>query len=140
MKLNSKQREAVEYLSGPLLVLAGPGTGKTQLLSEKVAYILKNTDTNPENILCLTFTETGAKNMRERLKTIIGAESQKVNINTYKPVCKFSLQGTRFYEIVDGFPKITKAILPSEIFDVKYRLKLDALKQFETKEDEVVYE
>ena len=83
MKLNSKQKEAVEYLSGPLLVLAGPGTGKTQLLSEKVAYILKNTDTNPENILCLTFTETGAKNMRERLKTIIGAESQKVNINTY---------------------------------------------------------
>ena len=44
MELNSKQREAVEYLSGPLLVLAGPGTGKTQLLSEKVAYILSHTD------------------------------------------------------------------------------------------------
>ena len=42
MELNQKQKEAVEYLEGPLLVLAGPGTGKTQLLSEKVAYILKN--------------------------------------------------------------------------------------------------
>ena len=83
MGLNAKQKEAVEYLDGPLLVLAGPGTGKTQLLSEKVAYILKNTDTNPENILCLTFTESGASNMRERLKSIIGAASRKVNIGTY---------------------------------------------------------
>ena len=83
MGLNTKQKEAVEYLDGPLLVLAGPGTGKTQLLSEKVAYILKNTDTNPENILCLTFTETGASNMRERLKSIIGKDGLKVNIGTY---------------------------------------------------------
>lgn len=83
MGLNAKQKEAVEYLDGPLLVLAGPGTGKTQLLSEKVAYILKNTDTNPENILCLTFTETGAANMCERLKSIIGKDGGKVNIGTY---------------------------------------------------------
>lgn len=83
MGLNQKQKEAVEYLDGPLLVLAGPGTGKTQLLSEKVAYILKNTDTNPENILCMTFTESGASNMRERLKTIIGKDGAKVNISTY---------------------------------------------------------
>ena len=83
MKLNLEQKEAVEYLDGPLLVLAGPGTGKTQLLSEKVAYILQNTDTNPENILCLTFTDSGANNMRERLKTIIGRDGLKVNVNTY---------------------------------------------------------
>lgn len=83
MPLNKQQKAAVEYLNGPLLVLAGPGTGKTQLLSEKVAYILKNTDTNPENILCMTFTEAGATNMRERLKTVIGSEGLKVKINTY---------------------------------------------------------
>ena len=83
MELNQKQKEAVEYLEGPLLVLAGPGTGKTQLLSEKVAYILKNTDTNPENILCLTFTDSGAYNMRERLKSTIGRDAMKVNIGTY---------------------------------------------------------
>ncbi|MBR2753821.1 ATP-dependent helicase [Candidatus Saccharibacteria bacterium] len=83
MRLNERQKQAVEYLDGPLLVLAGPGTGKTQLLSEKVAYILQNTDTNPDNILCLTFTETGASNMRERLKSIIKQDAMKVNINTY---------------------------------------------------------
>lgn len=85
MGLNPKQKEAVEYLEGPLLVIAGPGTGKTQLLSEKVKYILENTDTNPENILCLTFTEAGALNMRERIKTITGdpKAASKVNIGTY---------------------------------------------------------
>lgn len=83
MELNSKQKEAVEYLEGPLLVLAGPGTGKTQLLSEKVAYILENTDTDPSNILCVTFTESGAYNMRERLKKTIGKDALKVNISTY---------------------------------------------------------
>ena len=83
MPLNENQRKAVEHLDGPLLVLAGPGTGKTQLLSERVAYILKHTDTNPENILCLTFTDAGAMNMRERLKTVIGQDALKVNIGTY---------------------------------------------------------
>ena len=52
MSLNARQKEAVEYIEGPLLVLAGPGTGKTHLLSNRVEYILQNTDTNPENILC----------------------------------------------------------------------------------------
>lgn len=83
MGLNQKQKEAVEYLEGPLLVLAGPGTGKTQLLSSRVEYILKNTDTDPANILCLTFTESGASNMRERLKSMIGNAALKVNIGTY---------------------------------------------------------
>lgn len=83
MSLNQEQRAAVEYLEGPLLVLAGPGTGKTQLLSAKVAYILEHTDTNPENILCITFTEAGADNMRERLHSMIDQSSLEVNIHTY---------------------------------------------------------
>lgn len=83
MPLNSKQQQAVDYLDGPLLVLAGPGTGKTQLLSAKVAHILDTVDTSPENILCLTFTEAGASNMRERLLSMIGAEANKLNIHTY---------------------------------------------------------
>lgn len=82
-ELNPAQKEAVEYLDGPLLVLAGPGTGKTQLLSAKVAYILQNTDTNPENILCLTFTDAGAENMRDRLRSMIGKDANPVNIHTY---------------------------------------------------------
>lgn len=83
LQLNEEQRAAVEYLEGPLLVLAGPGTGKTQLLSAKVAYILEHTDANPENILCLTFTEAGAQNMRDRLQTMMGKAAADVNIHTY---------------------------------------------------------
>ena len=83
MPLNAKQKEAVEYIEGPLLVLAGPGTGKTHLLSSRVEYILKSTDTNPENILCLTFTESGASNMRERLLSTVGAAARKIEIHTY---------------------------------------------------------
>ncbi|MBQ3409946.1 ATP-dependent helicase [Candidatus Saccharibacteria bacterium] len=83
MPLNKAQKEAVEYLDGPLLVLAGPGTGKTQLLSAKVKYILENTDTNPENILCITFTDPAAVNIRERLLSTVGTAARKVNIHTY---------------------------------------------------------
>ena len=83
ISLNKLQKQAVEYLDGPLLVLAGPGTGKTQLLSSKVAYILQNTDTAPESILCLTYTENGATNMRERLLSIIGPAASKITIGTY---------------------------------------------------------
>lgn len=83
MPLNKSQKEAVEYLEGPLLVIAGPGTGKTQLLSSKVQYILENTDANPENILCLTFTDSGATNMRDRLYSMIGNAASRVHIHTY---------------------------------------------------------
>lgn len=81
--LNAAQKSAVEQIDGPLLVIAGPGTGKTQLLSARVAHILRATDTLPQNILCLTFTESGAENMRERLTRFIGPDAYSVNIGTY---------------------------------------------------------
>lgn len=81
--LNKAQREAVDYIDGPLLVIAGPGTGKTQLLSARVANILQKTDTPAQNILCLTFTENGAENMRDRLSGFIGQAAYDVNISTY---------------------------------------------------------
>lgn len=81
--LNNAQREAVDAIDGPLLVIAGPGTGKTQLLSARVANILKKTDTPARNILCLTFTENGAENMRRRLASMIGKDAYDVTISTY---------------------------------------------------------
>lgn len=81
--LNSAQKQAVDAIDGPLLVIAGPGTGKTQLLSARVANILSKTDTAPQNILCLTFTENGALNMRERLTSFIGQAAYDVTIGTY---------------------------------------------------------
>jgi DNA helicase II / ATP-dependent DNA helicase PcrA len=82
-KLNAAQKEAVDTIDGPLLVIAGPGTGKTQLLSARVANILDKTDSLPQNILCLTFTENGAINMRERLSRFIGQAAYDVTISTY---------------------------------------------------------
>jgi DNA helicase-2/ATP-dependent DNA helicase PcrA len=81
--LNAAQKQAVDTIDGPLLVIAGPGTGKTQLLSARVANILQKTDTLPQNILCLTFTENGALNMRDRLTRFIGQAAYDVNISTY---------------------------------------------------------
>jgi len=82
-KLNARQKEAVDTIDGPVMVVAGPGTGKTELLSMRVANVLKRTDTLPENILCLTFTESGAAAMRRRLSEIIGPQAYKVAIHTF---------------------------------------------------------
>ncbi len=81
--LNPAQKQAVDTIDGPLLVIAGPGTGKTELLSMRTANILQKTDTLPENILCLTFTDSGANAMRERLSQIIGPAAYKVAIHTF---------------------------------------------------------
>lgn len=82
-KLNANQKAAVDTIHGPLLVIAGPGTGKTELLSMRAAQILRQTDTLPSNILCLTFTDSGAVNMRQRLQQIIGEDAYKVAIHTF---------------------------------------------------------
>lgn len=82
-QLNTAQKEAVDTVDGPVLVVAGPGTGKTQLLALRVANILDKTDVLPQNILCLTFTEVGARNMRERIATFIGQPAYDVRISTY---------------------------------------------------------
>lgn len=81
--LNENQRKAVETIDGPVLVIAGPGTGKTQLLTTRIAHILATTDTLPENILCLTFTDSAAQTMQERLSGLIGQAAYDVTISTY---------------------------------------------------------
>jgi DNA helicase-2/ATP-dependent DNA helicase PcrA len=81
--LNARQRQAVEQIDGPVLVIAGPGTGKTQLISTRVGYILENTDTPADSILLLTFTEAGVQAMRDRLGRLIGAAAYDVQLSTY---------------------------------------------------------
>ena len=81
--LNEAQKLAVTTTEGPVLVIAGPGTGKTQLLTTRIAYILANTDALPQNILCLTFTDSAAVTMRERLSGMIGQAAYDVTISTY---------------------------------------------------------
>lgn len=81
--LNKAQKQAVDQIDGPLLVIAGPGTGKTQLLSVRVANILLKTDSEPSNILCLTFTNKAAVNMRERLLSLAGITTRDVYVRTF---------------------------------------------------------
>lgn len=82
-QLNDEQKKAVDVIDGPVLVLAGPGTGKTQVLTMRVANILLQTDTPPDAILALTFTESGVRAMRERLLSIIGTTAYYINIHTF---------------------------------------------------------
>ena len=82
-KLNKAQKEAVDTIDGPVMVVAGPGTGKTQILSLRIANILRKTDTESDGILCLTFTNSGVSAMRERLRKYIGGASSKVEVSTF---------------------------------------------------------
>jgi len=86
-KLNHQQRKAVDTIEGPVMVNAGPGTGKTQILALRIGSILRQTDTNPNNILCLTYTDNGAIEMRNRLLKIIGGAAYNVRIHTFHSFC-----------------------------------------------------
>ncbi|MDR0346967.1 MAG: UvrD-helicase domain-containing protein, partial [Coriobacteriales bacterium] len=81
--LNAEQRGAVEAIDGPVLVVAGPGTGKTQLLALRAVNILRSRDTSPRNILCLTFTEAGAEAMTRRLVSFIGRDAYEITVSTF---------------------------------------------------------
>ncbi len=81
--LNDEQKRAATTIDGPVLVIAGPGTGKTQLLGTRVGYILKKTDTEPQSILCLTFTNKAAINMKERIIGLVGQEGARTNVKTF---------------------------------------------------------
>lgn len=104
-KLNPQQKKAVETIEGPVLVLAGPGTGKTQVLTLRIANILRQTQMNPYNILCLTFTESAAHEMRERLSSIIGTAAYDVEINTFHGFAN---------SIIKEFPYTFNAMLSEE--------------------------
>jgi DNA helicase-2/ATP-dependent DNA helicase PcrA len=85
--LNTAQKKAVDTIDGPVMVIAGPGSGKTELLSLRVGNILKQGTARASSILLLTFTETAARNMRERLETLIGADAYRVAIYTFHGFC-----------------------------------------------------
>lgn len=123
-QLNAQQQKAVDTIEGPVMVIAGPGTGKTQILSARIGKILLETDARPENILCLTYTDAGVVAMRRRLLNFIGPDAYKVNIYTFHAFCNDVIQENLslfeknildpisdleriefFKELIDGFPK-----------------------------------
>lgn len=105
-KLNTAQKYAVESIDGPVMVVAGPGTGKTQILALRIGNILRKTDVGPQAILCLTFTNSAVRAMRDRLYKYIGPEASRVQILTFH---KFSSQIIEeFYHVLsfDITPRI----------------------------------
>jgi DNA helicase-2/ATP-dependent DNA helicase PcrA len=95
--LNKQQQLAVNTIEGPVMVNAGPGTGKTQILAMRIARILLETDTNPNNILCLTYTDNGAVEMRNRLLEIVGAPAYSIQIHTFHSFCNQVIQDNLSY-------------------------------------------
>ncbi|MBI1975487.1 MAG: ATP-dependent helicase [Candidatus Vogelbacteria bacterium] len=100
-RLNARQRDAVDTIEGPVMVVAGPGTGKTQILTLRIANILRLTDTPPDAILALTFTNAGVFAMRERLLSIVGTVAHRVRIHTFHSFCNETIE--RYPEY---FPRI----------------------------------
>ncbi|WP_121813067.1 ATP-dependent DNA helicase [Mucilaginibacter kameinonensis] len=90
--LNPEQLAAVNKMDGPVLVVAGPGTGKTQILAARIGKILTDTDASPSEILCLTYTDAGAVAMRKRLFEFIGPDAYRINIYTFHAFCNEIIQ------------------------------------------------
>ena len=103
-QLNPAQRAAVDTIDGPVMVVAGPGTGKTQVLTLRIANILRLTDTSPDSILAITFTNSGVHSMRERLVETIGSRAYQVAIHTFHGFCNELIK--RYPE---HFPRIVGA-------------------------------
>ena len=100
-QLNPEQLAAVNKMDGPVLVIAGPGTGKTQILAARIGKILTETDAAAHEILCLTYTDAGAVAMRKRLFDFIGPDAYRVNIYTFHAFCNEIIQ-----ENLDYFGKL----------------------------------
>lgn len=120
-RLNKNQKKAVKEIYGPVMVVAGPGTGKTQILAIRAAHILAEADVNPNNILCLTFTEAAAFAMRRRLVKIIGPAAHQAHIYTFHGFCNQVIQDNmsdfgdfRDYEPLSNLEKVK---VDEELFD-----------------------
>ena len=85
--LNPAQRRAVEAIGGPVLILAGPGSGKTRVIAHRVAYLIKVCGIKPHHIMAVTFTNKAAREMKERLEQLLGQEVEALTLGTFHAIC-----------------------------------------------------
>ena len=151
--LNDKQQEAVEYMAGPLLILAGAGSGKTRVLTYKIAYLLEKEIVKPWQILAITFTNKAAKEMKERVEALVGQVSNDMWLGTFHSVCvrilkrEIELLGyTRDFNIFDEIDKekVIKEVMKKLNIDEKVYsvglIKSEISKAKEAMKDEISYQ
>ncbi len=110
-KLNKAQKDAVDTTEGPVMVVAGPGTGKTQILALRIGNILKKGLASPDSILCLTFTRSGVKAMKKRLEDYIGVDAGNVQISTFHSFANELIE--KYHHLLD-FKTIPKLLEDDE--------------------------
>src|SRR5262249_11323570 len=86
-KLNPEQREAVLHINGPLLILAGAGSGKTRVITSRVAYLVAESNGKPEEVLAVTFTNRAAEEMRARVDPLLGSDCSRMWVSTFHSLC-----------------------------------------------------
>lgn len=127
-RMNEEQRAAVKATEGPLLIMAGAGSGKTRVLTHRIAYLIQEKDVNPYNILAITFTNKAAKEMKERVQQLIGEEAEAVWISTFHSMCVRILRRDsdrigieRNFTIIDPTDQrsVMKEVLKQENIDPK---------------------
>ncbi len=85
--LNPAQKDAVQQVEGPLLILAGPGSGKTRVITQRIAYLIKITGVSPRRIMAVTFTNKAAREMKERLQKLLGQVAENISAGTFHAIC-----------------------------------------------------
>ncbi|MDR0462784.1 MAG: UvrD-helicase domain-containing protein, partial [Pseudomonadales bacterium] len=132
--LNDNQRLAVDTLEGPVMVIAGPGTGKTQVLTLRIANLIKSDVAEPENILALTFTNAAAANMRKRLVEMIGVTGYQVRICTFHAFCSTIIGDNGQYFPLNQKSEALSDLATYEIFEeILTKLRLQKLRSTKEK-------